>query len=212
MSGIPTVKKSHRESFICYQQTHILLEVPSTDYSLSMGNFRGIFSLSKGCPLFLAMSVSLLLEGRLNLYDFVCVCDRVLFSLNKEFFPVLWKKLHFGVNFLVCVCVCVWGGGVGGGRNSRFFLRIYWSGVVGAIDTFVAEHVANVLSWLKWGWDFNVCPRKNFKTWELHFSDNQRENKTGGLCNYFGEYKNLTGSTLFFKKDKITFNILYTEI
>ena len=29
------------------------------------------------------------------------------------------------------------------------FLRILWSGIVGAIDTFVAEHVANRLSWLK---------------------------------------------------------------
>ena len=58
------------------------------------------------------------------------------------------NKLHFGV-------------------KNRFleipvFLRIFRSGVVGATDTFVGEHVAN-------------C-----KTWGLHFSDNQRGNKTGG--------------------------------
>ena len=29
-----------------------MLEVPSTDYSLSVGNFRGIFSLSKGWSFF----------------------------------------------------------------------------------------------------------------------------------------------------------------
>ena len=42
MSWLLTVK-NQRESLICYQETHILLEVPSTDYSLSMGNFQGIF-------------------------------------------------------------------------------------------------------------------------------------------------------------------------
>ena len=83
MSGLPAVK-NHRESLICYQETHILLQVISTDYSLSMWNFRGIFSFSKGWPLFLAISVCLLLEGRLSLHDFVY--DRVLFSLNKEIF------------------------------------------------------------------------------------------------------------------------------
>ena len=97
-----------------------------------MGNFRGIFSLSKGWPLFLAISLCLLLDGRLSLHDFVC--DRVLFSLNKEFFRYC-EKLHFEL-------------------KNRFLeipvlLRIIWSGVVGAIDTFVAEHVANILSWLK---------------------------------------------------------------
>ena len=81
----PNCEKNHRESLICYQGTHILLEVPSADYSLSMGNFRGIFSLSKGLPLFLAISVCLSLEG--SLHDFVC--DRVLFSLNKEFSGIL---------------------------------------------------------------------------------------------------------------------------
>ena len=44
MSGLPTVKKNQRERRMCYQETHILLEVPSIDYSLSLGNFRGIFS------------------------------------------------------------------------------------------------------------------------------------------------------------------------
>ena len=72
--------KTHKESLIYYQETHILLEVPSTDYSLSMGNFRGIFSLSKCWSLFLAISVCLLLEWRLSC---MTVCDRVLFSLNK---------------------------------------------------------------------------------------------------------------------------------
>ena len=48
----PNCEKNHRESLICYQETHVLLEVPSTDYSLSTGNFRGIVSLSKGWPLF----------------------------------------------------------------------------------------------------------------------------------------------------------------
>ena len=112
---------------------HILLDVPSTDYSLSMGNFRGIFILSKGWPLFLALSVCLLLEGRLSLHDFVC--DRVLFSLNKEFFQYYEKTSFWGKKSFF--------------GNSRFFLRIIWSGVVGAIDTYVAEHVANKLSSLK---------------------------------------------------------------
>ena len=75
---------------IYYQETHILLEVPSTDYFLSMGNFLGIFSLSKGLPLFLAISVCLLLEGRLSLHDFFC--DRVLFSLNKQIFQYCEKQ------------------------------------------------------------------------------------------------------------------------
>ena len=83
MFGLPS-EQNHRESLICYKETHILLEVPSTDYSLSMGSFRGIFSLSKGWPLFLTVSACLLLERRLSLHDFVY--DRVLFSLNKEFF------------------------------------------------------------------------------------------------------------------------------
>ena len=111
---------------------HILLEVPSTDYSLSMGNFRGIFSLSKDWPLFLAISVCLLLEGKLSLHDFMC--DRVLFSLDKNF-PVLWKNFILGKKIVI--------------SEIPVFLRILWSGIVGAIDTFIAEHVANMLSWLK---------------------------------------------------------------
>ena len=69
------------------------------------------------------------------------MCDRVLFSLNKEYSGILKKKnfilLHFGVKivffFLFFFEILV-------------FLRIFWSGVVGVIDTFVAEHVANMLS------------------------------------------------------------------
>ena len=45
------------------------------------------------------------------------------------------KKNHFGVKIVIL--------------EIPVFLRILWSGVVGAIDTFVAEHVANTLSWLK---------------------------------------------------------------
>ena len=94
-----------------------------------MGNFRGIFSLSKGSPLFLAISVCLLLEGRLSLHDFVC--DRVLFSLNKEFFRYCEKTSFWGKNRYFGIPV---------------YRRILWSGVIGANDTFVAEHVANMLS------------------------------------------------------------------
>ena len=60
------------------------------------------------------------------------VCDRVLFSLNKDFYRYCEKKLHFGVKIVIL--------------EIPVFLRILWSGVVGAIDTFVAEHVANTLS------------------------------------------------------------------
>ena len=88
--------KLHRQSLICYQETHILLEVSSTDYLLSMGNFRGISSLSKGWPLFLAISLCLLLEGRLSLHGFVC--DRVVFSLNKECFRYCEKTSFWGNN------------------------------------------------------------------------------------------------------------------
>ena len=76
------------------------------------------------------MSVCLLLEGRLSLHDFVC--DRVLFSLNKEFSGIIKKKLHFGVKIVIL--------------EIPVFLRILWSCIVGATDTFVAEHVANMLS------------------------------------------------------------------
>ena len=65
------------------------------------------------------------------------MCDRVLFSLNKDFFRYceqtsFWgKKSFFFFFFFLDIPV---------------FLRIFRSGVVGAIDTFVAEHVANMLS------------------------------------------------------------------
>ena len=45
------------------------------------------------------------------------------------------KKLHFRVKIVIL--------------EIPVFLRIIWSGIVGATDTFVAEHVANMLSWLK---------------------------------------------------------------
>ena len=47
---------------------------------------------------------------------------------KQRFFSGIVKKLHLGCkkSFL----------------EIPVFLRIYWSGVVGAIDTFVAEHVA----------------------------------------------------------------------
>ena len=97
-----------------------------------MGNFRGIFSLSKGWSLFSGVSVCLLLEWRLSLHDFVC--DRVLFSLNKDFFRYCEQTSIWGKNHILEIPV---------------FLKIFKSGVVGAIDTFVAEHVANMLSCLK---------------------------------------------------------------
>ena len=60
------------------------------------------------------------------------MCDRVLFTLNKEFFRYCEKPSFLGKNcFFLEIPV---------------FLRIFWSGVVGAIDTFVAERVANMLS------------------------------------------------------------------
>ena len=69
------------------------------------------------------------------------MCDRVLFTLNKEFFRYFEKPSFLGKNRFFFVCV-----GEGGGGGIPVFLRIIWSGVVGAIDTFVAEHVANMLS------------------------------------------------------------------
>ena len=67
------------------------------------------------------------------MHDFVC--DKVLFSLNKEFCekPSFWGKNRF---FLFCFFF----------SEIPVFLRIFWSGVVGASDNFVAEHVANMLS------------------------------------------------------------------
>ena len=69
---------------------------------------------------------------------------RVVFSLNKEFFRYFEKTSFWGKNrFFVCLfwgffCFCF--------LEIPIFLRIFWSGVVGATDTFVAEHVANMLS------------------------------------------------------------------
>ena len=60
----------------------------------------------------------------------LCVTE-YCFHLTKNFSGIV-KKLHFGV-------------------KNRFleipvFLGTFWSGVVGAINIFVAEHVANMLS------------------------------------------------------------------
>ena len=51
----PKCEKLIEKALFVIKKTHILLEVTSTDYSLSMGNFRGIFSLSKGWSLFQAI-------------------------------------------------------------------------------------------------------------------------------------------------------------
>ena len=59
------------------------------------------------------------------------MCDRVLFTLNKEFFCYCEKP-----SFLVKLV----------SLEISVFIRIFRSGVVGAIDTFVAEHVANMFS------------------------------------------------------------------
>ena len=76
------------------------------------------------------------------------MCDRVLFSLNKEFFRYCEKTSFWGKNrfffffffffFFVLFFFFV----------VVVFLEIsvFWSGVVGAIDTFVPEYVANMLS------------------------------------------------------------------
>ena len=66
-------------------------------------------------------------------------CDRVLFSLNKEFFLYCDKSLFWGKNRFFFFFFFFY----------EILLRIFWSGVVGAIDTFVAEHVSNMLSRLK---------------------------------------------------------------
>ena len=70
MSGLPTAKKSERKPYLLSRNAHF---AKGTLYRLfvSMENFRGTFSLSKGWPLFLAISVCLLLERRLSLHDFV---------------------------------------------------------------------------------------------------------------------------------------------
>ena len=54
-------------------------------------------------------------EGRLSLHDFVC--DRVLFSFNKEFV----KKIHFGVKNVLFVFFFFF-------VEIPVFLRIFWSG------------------------------------------------------------------------------------
>ena len=113
---------------------HILLVVPSTDYSLSVGNFWGILA-SQGlasfsgqiCVYFTRMNVE---------FAWLCVWQSIVF-IKKKFFRYCEKKLHFGVKIVLFFL------------EIPVFLRIFWSGVVGAIDTFVAEHVANMLSWLK---------------------------------------------------------------
>ena len=71
------------------------------------------------------------------------LCVTVLFCLNKDFFGVKNRFFFFLFCFVFCGGGGWWGGGGGG---IPVFLRIFWSGVVGVIDTFVAEHVANMLS------------------------------------------------------------------
>ena len=132
MSGLPVVTKNHRESLTCYQETYFLLEI---NYSLSVENFRGIFSLLRGWPLFLAISVCLSLDFFFFFFFFWMGegvggggggRKRVLFSLNKEISGIVQKTSFWD--------------------KISVFLMIFWSGVVGAIDTFVAEHVMNILS------------------------------------------------------------------
>ena len=60
----------------------------------------------------------------------LCVTE-YCFHSTKKFFGIV-KKLHFGVKIIIL--------------EIPVSLRILWSGIVGAIDTFVAEHVANMLS------------------------------------------------------------------
>ena len=55
----------------------------------------------------------------------------IVFIKQRNFSGIV-KKLHFGVK-IICLEIPV-------------FLRIFWSRVVGATGTFVAEHVANMLS------------------------------------------------------------------
>ena len=67
------------------------------------------------------------------------MCDRILFSLNKEFFRYFEKTSFWGKNRFFFFCFFFFF------LEIPVFLRILWSGVVGATDTFVAEHVANML-------------------------------------------------------------------
>ena len=83
--------KTHRESLISYQETHILLEVPSTDYSLSMGKFRGILASQR---------IGLLSWPYLCVFysngGWVCMTLCVtLFSLNKEILAGYYETNSF---------------------------------------------------------------------------------------------------------------------
>ena len=53
------------------------------------------------------------------------------FHSTKNFSGIV-KKFHLGVKIVIL--------------EIPVFLRILWSGIVGAIHTFAAEHVANMLS------------------------------------------------------------------
>ena len=68
------------------------------------------------------------------------VCDRALFSLNKEFFRYFEKKkksFFFFCFFFFCF-VFFW--------KFPFFLESFGLALLVPFDTFVAEHVANLLS------------------------------------------------------------------
>ena len=68
------------------------------------------------------------------------LCVTECSTLNKGFFRYCEKPSFWGKNrFFFFFCFLFFFG------NSCLF-RTFWSGVVGAIDTFVAEHVANMLS------------------------------------------------------------------
>ena len=81
---------THRESFNFNQETHIFLQVPSIDYSRSVGSHRGNFGLIKGWPHFLAKPVYLLPIRECNLQD--CVWGKSLFWLKIENFRYSEKK------------------------------------------------------------------------------------------------------------------------
>ena len=84
---------NHKASFNFNQETHIFLQVPSIDYSRSMENHRDNFSLLKGWPLFLGISVCVLPLRKWNLQD--CVWGKSLFWLKIENFRYS-EKHHFG--------------------------------------------------------------------------------------------------------------------
>ena len=89
----PTVKKSHRKPYLLSRNAHFAIRTLYRLFVVS-GELSRHFSLLKGWPLFLALSMCLLLAGKLCLHDFVC--DRVLFSLNKEFFRYYEKTSFWG--------------------------------------------------------------------------------------------------------------------